>query len=182
MKKKICSIALLVLISFAHSLYAQGVFDGTRAGGGSVDGVQRASSYQVGSAEGIQIEVNLWGQVGRPGRFRAAYTTDLIALLSEAGGPTLNAKLDEVKIIRYVRQDTSRFSRGDSSVVEKLVRVDLSKFVEYGEQSNIPPLYRGDTIIVPGDALSVFQVFVNVIGSIASLINTAILIVTLTNR
>lgn len=174
--KKTCFalFIFLTLLLSTQSLYAQ-VFgstrdelpstistDGTRSGGGP-------SAYYYGRSEGVLIDVNLWGQIGTPGKYFVPYTTDLISLISIAGGPKSNAKLDEVRIIRYAQKDTT--------VVEKIVRVNIKRFIEYGEQSNIPALVRGDTIIVPGDALSVFQTFVGIVSSLSVILNSILLIV-----
>lgn len=97
------------------------------------------------------------------------YTTDLVSLISLAGGPTSNAKLDDVRIIRYAMQDTT--------TVEKIIRVNVERFVETGEQSYFPVLLRGDTVIVPGGALSALQSFVTVLSIITTVLQTVFLVV-----
>ncbi|NTV45862.1 MAG: hypothetical protein HGB11_04940 [Chlorobiales bacterium] len=179
--KKTCFALLIFLTLFllTQGLYAQ-VFGDTRGDLPSTTSTEGArssgspSAYYYGKGEGVLIDVNLWGQVGIPGKYFVPYTTDLISLISIAGGPRINAKLDEVRIIRYAQKDTT--------VVERIARVNIKRFIEYGEQSNIPPLLRGDTVIVPGDALSVFQTFVGIISSISVVINTVLLVVLLNSR
>lgn len=170
-----CFLVGLFLSLSANELAAQ-PFSGAKDG--TTPAVPRDNSgtpsYYIVGSEGVQIDVNVWGQVLIPGRYVVNYQTDLVSLLSFAGGPTQIAKLDEVKIIRYVRQDTT--------VIEKLVRVDLDRFVEFGEQSNIPPLQRGDTVVIPANAISVLQVTTSVLGNIVAIINTALLVVTLASR
>jgi len=63
--------------------------------------------YYYGQGQGVQIDVNLWGEVKQTGKMIVPYTTDIISLISLAGGPTPNAKLDEVRIIRYAMQDST---------------------------------------------------------------------------
>ncbi|ACF14986.1 hypothetical protein Ctha_2537 [Chloroherpeton thalassium ATCC 35110] len=177
--KKVCTtIFVLLILALDSNLALSQVFGGTRSGTPSTNSsnIEAASpsAYYYGRGEGVLIDVNLWGQVGKPGKYFVPYTTDLISLISIAGGPTNQAKLDEVRIVRYAQRDTT--------VVEKIARVNIIRFIEYGEQSHIPPLVRGDTVIVPGDALSVFQTFVSIASSISVVINTFLLIAVINDR
>jgi hypothetical protein len=127
------------------------------------------SVYYYGQGQGVQIDINLWGEVKQTGKMVVPYTTDIISLISLAGGPTSNAKLDEVRIIRYAMQDTT--------AVEKIIRVNIEKFVETGEQSYFPVLLRGDTVIVPGGALSALQSFVAVLQIVTAVLQATFLFV-----
>jgi len=62
--------------------------------------------------------------------------TDLLALISLAGGPTENAKLTKVKIVRPTAEG------------EKIIWVNLNKYMESGAEKMIPTMKPGDTIIV----------------------------------
>ncbi|MDX2127484.1 MAG: hypothetical protein SFU91_00430 [Chloroherpetonaceae bacterium] len=130
--------------------------------------------YQFTQAKGVQIDVNLWGFVGRPGKHYISYVTNLIDLLSVAGGPDREAKLDEIRIIRYSNQDTT--------IVERVLRVDIDRFIETGDMSGIPVLLRGDTIIVPGGTLNLIRDFNFVLQTILGLMNFTLILVTLRNR
>jgi protein involved in polysaccharide export with SLBB domain len=46
------------------------------------------------------MEVNLWGFVRYPGRYRVPVTTTFLDLISYSGGPTEESNLEEVRIIR----------------------------------------------------------------------------------
>ena len=182
MKRFLQSFILFVCFFQIPSVtYAQ-VFGGSISGSTgtssfstpSLDGSSGPTAYFYGKDQGVLIDVNLWGQVGKPGKYFVPYTTDLISLISIAGGPTDKAKLDEVRIIRYAVKDTT--------VIEKIARVNIVKFIEYGDQGNLPQLIRGDTVIIPGDALSVFQTFVGIAASIGVVVNTFALIALLNQR
>ncbi|MDW8436443.1 MAG: hypothetical protein RMM16_00220 [Chloroherpetonaceae bacterium] len=127
------------------------------------------SVYYYSQGQSVQIDVNLWGEVKQTGKMIVPYTTDIISLISLAGGPTPNAKLDDVRIIRYAMQDTT--------AVEKIIRINVERFVETGEQSYFPVLLRGDTVIVPGGALSALQSFVAVLNIITAVLQAAFLFV-----
>ncbi len=182
MKRFIQSFLLMICFFQLPSVSYGQVFGGGLSGSSgagtpltpSLDGSGGPSTYYYGQDQGVLIDVNLWGQIGKPGKYFVPYTTDLISLISIAGGPTDKAKLDDVRIIRYAVKDTT--------VIEKIATVDIVKFIEFGDQGNLPQLIRGDTVIIPGDALSVFQNFVSIAASISVVINTFALIALLNQR
>ncbi len=167
MLKRVCFI-VVVCVTFAQNLKAQ-VF-GAPQQTPQTQSDNIPSAYFFNQGQGILIDVNLWGQVGKPGKYYVPYNTDLVSLLSIAGGPATSAKLDDIRIIRYARADTT--------VVEKVVRVDIEKFIETGEQ-NFPLLIRGDTVIVPGGPISVISTIVTVANAIFSIVNAIFLIIIL---
>jgi protein involved in polysaccharide export with SLBB domain len=164
-----CIVVGLFLTSHSNELLAQ-AFGGNQPSQNILSPDQLSNSpsvYYYGQGQGVQIDINLWGEVKKTGKMIVPYTTDIISLISLAGGPTSNAKLDEIRIIRYTTQDTT--------AVEKIIRINVEKFVETGEQSYFPILLRGDTVIVPGGALSALQSFVAVIQLVTAVLQVAFL-------
>jgi SLBB domain-containing protein len=86
------------------------------------------------------IPVKVWGEVVRPGNYEVPLGYDLLGILSMAGGPINTAKLTNVKVIRGSRLNA------DEPIV---VYVDLDKYIETGDESLIPKIRMGDTIMVP---------------------------------
>lgn len=95
---------------------------------------------RMGSDKDIYMPVKVWGEVVEPGIFEVPLEYDLLAILSIAGGPVSSAKLSNVKIIRAQRLD-----KNDPIVLY----VDLEKYIETGDESLIPEIREGDTIMVP---------------------------------
>jgi hypothetical protein len=95
------------------------------------------SEYVSGNFPGaVLMPVNLWGSIGKPGIHHVPMRTDLVTLLSLAGGPGADAELDEVTI--------KRRSKGE----EQILRVDAEKLLtKVGYHS--PVLEANDIIIVP---------------------------------
>lgn len=85
----------------------------------------------------VLIEVQVWGQVARPGRYRVPVATDLVGLISYAGGPTEDAALSRVKLVR------GTFGPGQSQ------KINVSKYTGHGDKSLIPMLEQGDVVVVP---------------------------------
>jgi hypothetical protein len=101
---------------------------------------QSAISQRYGSDEPITNPVKVWGEVAKPGIYPVPFDYDLLGILSIAGGPINSAKLSNVKIIRAKRLDK------DDPLV---LYVDLEKYIETGDESLIPEIREGDTIMVP---------------------------------
>ncbi len=74
------------------------------------------SEYLLGTGEELEMIVHIWGEVKSPGKYRVTYETDIIELISEAGGPTKDANLTKVQLTR--KQKTTRL---DQNAIELIV-------------------------------------------------------------
>ncbi|MDD3716139.1 MAG: SLBB domain-containing protein [Candidatus Marinimicrobia bacterium] len=92
-----------------------------------------------GSAK-LTIPVKVWGEVVRPGIYDIPIGYDMLGALSVAGGPMNSAKLTNVKVLRG-----QRLSKDDPIVIY----VDLERYIETADESLIPEIREGDTIMVP---------------------------------
>src|SRR5574341_949739 len=63
-------------------------------------GRPRAAQYYLGDQNEVLIKVNIWGYGRRPGQYMVPKDTDLISLISFAGGPLDQARMKKIKIIR----------------------------------------------------------------------------------
>jgi len=86
----------------------------------------------------LSMSIRVWGEVVKPGVTLVPSDADLISLLSYVGGPTTNAKLEKVRIIRY------RDIEGE----ERVVYANIEAFLETGDDTSIPIIYPNDTIVV----------------------------------
>lgn len=102
-------------------------------------GSASAAYYYAAKPGELTMFVNLWGSVERPGRYEVSSSTNLIQLISYAGGPAEGAKLNRVRIIRIMEDENGRFSK------QKLT-IDLENLenVEYEDLE----LFPGDTIVM----------------------------------
>lgn len=125
---------------------------------------QRSTSLDYYLAPGadnqLMIKVNVWGEVLKPGIVEVPDNTNLLSLISMAGGPTENAKLSKVKIVR-------NFSES------KIFTVNVRDCVRDGKAEQIPLIKPGDTVIVPRNgfnSVSKYITFVYNLAVIASVI------------
>jgi len=95
------------------------------------------SEFKSGVKPGIVLmKVNLWGAVNKSGVHYIPTHTDLLTLLSYAGGPTASAETDEIVIRRR--------GRGREEVIE----VDVDELIQNVGTKN-PVLEANDIVIVP---------------------------------
>jgi protein involved in polysaccharide export with SLBB domain len=94
-----------------------------------------------------QNKVHVTGQVTTPGKYSFEEIPNLWDIILEAGGPLEEAKLDEVVIIRNDEEG-------------KITTVNVANALRRGEVNELPTIYPGDAIHVPG-ASSPFGVNMN---------------------
>lgn len=73
----------------------------------------------------VMMRVNLWGAVKRPGIHHIPVKTNLIELMSYAGGPSELAILDSITIKRTQGQDQKKISINLSEVIHDQKQYDL---------------------------------------------------------
>jgi len=128
---------------------------------------QSAAQYILpGEKNVIQMQINIWGEVKKPGIYRVPSDIDLVRLLSSAGGPNDFAKLDGIKIVRAFPQE------GKPRVIE----VDIEQYLETANPDGLPKLYPGDTVYVPGNFRRYFSTSLGIASSIASITSAVALI------
>ncbi len=135
----------------------------------------RGALYYLGEQDELLIKVNIWGFVQNPGQYMVPNGTDLISLISFAGGPREQAKLNKVKLIRNQALLASRYGKGrgylamngememaegmtqgeradleEIQTEPKVYIVDVKKYLETGDENLIPDLRPGDTVVVEG--------------------------------
>ena len=126
-------------------------------------------SGSLTGTEQLKIRTYIWGQVRNPGLYIVPDDTDLLTLISSAGGPTENAKLSKIRIIR------------SSAEGEKVIWVDLKEYLETGQAELIPILKPGDTVIISGSTYYAFTKAVNWLSQIAVMLSVYVAISNISN-
>jgi len=133
----------------------------------------RGAQYFLGTDDQLLIKVNIWGFVAKPGQYLVPSDTDLMSLISFAGGPRDGAKLSSIKIIRAKKSEKAK---------DTILDINVKKYIKSGEESLIPQLQPGDTIIISGSKWYHFSNFVGFVTKIATLIQIYWWIVYYSNR
>ena len=137
MKRHITALFLMMIVI--------GIFGQTSGG---FTPTTNASAYIFEGTRGVsKLKMNtyIWGQVTRPGLYLVPDDTDLLMLISLAGGPREDAKLSDIRIVRPTAER------------EKIIIVNLKKYIQTGDEKLIPRLYPGDTVIVRGTIFYAFS-------------------------
>ena len=152
----------ILLIIFLQFVVLQTV---ALAATGDVEDQQtnRAAEYFLGSQDELLIKVNVWGRVLKPGQYNIPSGTNLIELLSAAGGPATRANLSGVRLVRNYRGE------------EQILDINIKRYLKTGNPNLIPELMPGDTIIVAGSVSQLLASSVQVFYHLAMILNVIIL-------
>ncbi|MCH8021206.1 SLBB domain-containing protein [candidate division KSB1 bacterium] len=156
MKKALFFIFLMTLVSVMR-LWGQEAKTSQR---------DQPSRYVVGTEEQMLLPVNVLGLVRKPGQYLVPFRTDLISVIAYAGGFRANAKISEIKIVRSAVVESN-------SSIARVIKVNLKRYFEQGDKTQIPQIMPDDTIIVAGTArqtLNAFMSFVRDVLVVAQLI------------
>lgn len=104
------------------------------------------SRYVVGDETQMKLPVNVLGLVRKPGQYIVPFRTGLISVIAYAGGFAENAKINSVKIIRSAQTTNKNKNQA------RVFTVNVKKYFEEGDISQVPELMPDDTIIVSGTA------------------------------
>lgn len=156
-----CLFAMIMLIvagaAFAQSDVSTGAVpykipQVTRVGEGS--------KYYLNESNELLIRVNIWGRVGRPGQYYVPAETDLISLMSLAGGPSSRSRLSDVRVVRE-----------EDSGEQDVLNVNVRKYIKTGDKRLIPDLKPEDTVVVHGSGWQLVSDIASVVGQFAIVAN-----------
>lgn len=125
------------------------------------DKYPRGAQYFLGTGDELLIRVNIWGFVNKPGQYMVPSETDLISLISYAGGPARGAKLSSIKIVH---------SSSTSNEKLDIEKVNVDKYLKKGDDSIIPRLRPGDTVVISGSKWHHVNTFLEFTTKIAVLV------------
>lgn len=160
--------SILVLCFMAATAVAQRNSDLSSA----TPNAQAGSYFYVARPNEMTMQINIWGFVQNPGRYEVNTSTDLIQLLSYAGGPTNDADIEDVRITRIVRRD--------GILSTKEMRVNLRK-MDRLEETKIM-LQPGDTIYMDHTSWLTVRDIVSVVTTAAIVTAAVAQILSYTNR
>lgn len=107
----------------------------------------------------------MFGAITRPGPIPMDKQIDLMSAIAQSGGPTADANLKSVQI---VRRNGSRVTR---------MKVNLNDYINKANVSANPNLYAGDTVILSRQGSGGFVSALRILSPILALASTVVLIV-----
>jgi protein involved in polysaccharide export with SLBB domain len=137
--------------------------------------------YDLSDPTGVNIEVNLWGFVRFPGKYKVPYKTTFLDLMSYGGGPSEDSDLESIRIYR----------RGNDTLSSKseIIKLNYDDLLWSNKISSVkkmnPDLKSGDVVIIPQHTRYTYRedisFFLSVFTSLISII-TLLLTISLTRR
>ena len=149
---------------------------------------KRPSDYILGDERQLEMVVAIWGEVKNPGEHRVSYNTNLVELISIAGGPTRSAKLAKVQLTRQASEwsispetleTIMRDSGGDKikdgelrrrfdTASRKIVFYDVSKYLGDRDMLMPPPILQpGDVVYVRTNSWTFWREAIRVVHELA---------------
>ena len=110
--------------------------------------LNRAAQYFLGKEDEVLIQVNILGYVQKPGQYFIPRYTNLLALISSAGGVQKGASLSNVQIMRAVKPGQGANGSDSLGAKHDIIMVNLNKYFETGQTRNVPILEAGDSVII----------------------------------
>jgi protein involved in polysaccharide export with SLBB domain len=95
------------------------------------------TEVKVKVIQAVSQIIYVLGQVGQPGRHAFPESPNVWEAIREAGGPTVNASLDNVRIVK------DKLRGGTSS------EVNVTRYLELASVDELPKLESGDTVVIP---------------------------------
>ena len=152
-------IVTVFMFCLSVSAFAQG-FDNLSNLNTTTQFSDKPAQYILGSGDILLVNVNLWGHVQRPGIYSVPSSYTIIDLISSAGGPLNTARLSDVRIVRKDQQ---------------VIKVDIEKYLKTGDNTLLPVIQPGDTIIVSGSIQNYFLQIVGLFRDLAIIANVFVL-------
>ena len=142
---------ILAVTYLLNGLSAQDIDTGTY----SQDIPNTAVRYFTDEDSNVRMWINIWGHVNKPGNYLVYSTTDVITILTMAGGLKSGAAIDKIKLFREIPD-----KYGDQTYI-----INMEEFIKTGERQYFP-------VVLPNDAFYVPQKVSSYILSNVGLINT----------
>lgn len=175
MKKLILSLLVggIFIIIFKFSVYSQENIE------------QRAQipkeNYHLGEETNLEIIVHIWGEVRQPGEKRVADGTNILELISRAGGPSEFSNLSKVLLFSNqklhlfpgekadLNKEQNKFILRDLDELNQTgkVQIDINNYLEKGKSQYLPRLLPGDVVYVKRNVWHKWQTFIRVASQIA---------------
>lgn len=125
---------------------------------GRVSG-QEKEKYILGGEQKLKMVVHIWGAVKSPGEYQVSDDTNVLELISKAGGPTEFSKLSSVRLTRiepqlYFKNNGSYNEKNGSNnskfrVGKRIIKINIDNYLKKENASSPPVLQPGDVIYIP---------------------------------
>jgi len=107
----------------------------------------------------LKVVVHVWGEVENPGEYRVPDGTNILELISKAGGPTEYGNLGKVKLTHV----TGKSNRA--------VTVNLKDYLEKESFKPLPTIHNGDVVRISRNTWSKWRTIIKIAADVAIMAN-----------
>ncbi|MDR3668320.1 MAG: SLBB domain-containing protein [Ignavibacteriaceae bacterium] len=133
-------------------------------------GLTQGGFFDCSDPSAVNIKVSVWGFVRFPGKYIIPVYSNVNDLISYAGGPTDEARLEEMRIVR-TDSATSKQKIFNLSYNDFLMDPDIKV------DSSLQSLKAGDVLLVSGSPRFYLRDYIGTILSIVSVLISVIILV-----
>jgi hypothetical protein len=130
--------------------------------------------YILGEEQKMEIVVHIWGEVKQPGEYIVPDGTDVLELISKAGGYTEYSNITNIRLTRGKLGSTSSASSNTglnktsmSIRPQRVITIDLKKYLKNDQYESLPLLLPGDTVTIGRNKWYKLQTMIRVISQVA---------------
>ena len=156
------TFVLLILIAFPVIVSAQNN-DIQMGSGFNKIGFTQGGFFDCSDPSSVNIKVSVWGFVRFPGKYVIPVYSKINDLLSYAGGPTDEARLEEMRIVRLD-------SNSSKQVIYNLNYNDFLMDSKIAVDSSVQSLKAGDILLVSGSPRFYLRDYIGTILSVVSVL------------
>ena len=137
---------------------------------------QQRDEYLLGEERRLEMVVHVLGEVARPGEYRVSDDTNVLELLSKAGGGTQLSQMSEVTITRMSSEPENLASAGESAIsgevtTQRVFQVNVDDILK-GKTAEIPNLRPGDVVMVPRNSMGTWRTTAAVLRDLSIVLTT----------
>lgn len=140
---------------------------------------QEREQYILGETKRLEILVHVMGEVATPGEYRVPDNTNVLELISKAGGPTNFARLSGVVLKRGVGTSAPAHSSRNQG---RVMKVNLEEYLTKENSGPVPVLQPGDVVTVPSNSWSTWKTIFGIARDISVVASLYLLWVRTTNN
>ena len=136
------------------------------------------SVFDLSDPTGINMEVNLWGFIRYPGRYRVPVNTTFLDLLTFSGGPIEDSNLEDIRILRDMNDPNKK------PTVIKINYEDLLWEDQVSTKTKPNPVLQpGDVVVVLREKRYTFRDYLQIyVPIITSIVSIATLLITISRN
>ena len=138
-------------------------------------------NYLIGEEKNLEIIVHIWGEIRQPGEKRVPDGTNILELISKAGGPTEFSNLSKVTLFSTQKSHLSHGEKAaldnshDKFILKDLdelnqtgkAEININKYLDKGKAQYLPRLMPGDVVHVKRNVWYKWQTFIRVASQVA---------------